>query len=180
MNTKPTVSVIIPVFNGACYIKGAVESVFGQTLRDHEIIVVDDGSTDDTKAVLGPWMADGRIRYIYQENKGLAGARNTGLKAAKGEFLKFLDCDDILYPEILERQVAHLKDKPGNVISATDFDLEFGTKNKRYVWLWLSELQLAQFIEGNPCPVHTILVRRDLIERAGGFDETLLSHEDSD
>ncbi|MBN1870653.1 MAG: glycosyltransferase [Candidatus Omnitrophica bacterium] len=171
---------IIPIFNGVPYIRGAVESVLNQTFKDFEIIVVDDGSTDDTKALLEPWIRDKKIRYVYQDNKGLAGARNTGIKLAKGKYLKFLDCDDLLYPEQLERQVAHLKDKPDNVISTTDFDLEFENKNKRQILLRLKDPQLAQFIEGNPCPAHTILARRDLIERAGGFDESLLSHEDTD
>ena len=179
-NLKPTVSVIIPVFNGAQYIQGAIESVLNQTFKDFEIIVVDDGSTDDTKALLEPWVKEEKIKYIYQQNKGLAGARNTGIRHAGGKFLKFLDCDDLLYPEQLERQVEHLMDKPQSIISATSYELEFESKKKISINLYLKENQLAQFIEGNPCPAHTILVHRSLVEQAGGFDETLLSHEDSD
>lgn len=180
MNSRPIVSVIVPVFNGARYIRGAVESVFAQTFKNLEIIVVDDGSTDETKDLLGPWAREGKIRYIYQHNKGLAGARNTGIRHAKGKYLKFLDCDDLLYPEQLERQVGHLKDKPRTVVSATDYELEFESKNKVSVSLYLKEDQLAQFIGGNPCPVHTVLVDRKIVDEAGGFDEALLSHEDSD
>ena len=179
-NVQPAVSVIVPVFNGARYIRGAVESILAQTFKDFEIIVVDDGSTDNTKAVLEPWINEGKIRYVYQQNKGLAGARNTGIRHAKGKYFKFLDCDDYLYPEQLERQVEHLKDKPQNVISSTDYELEFESKNKKSINLYLRDYQLGQFIEGNPCPVHTILVQRSLVEQAGGFDETLSSHEDSD
>ncbi len=180
MEKTITVSVIIPVFNGAQCIQGAIESVLNQTFKDLEIIVVDDGSTDDTKTILDPLVKEGKIQYIYQPNKGLAGARNTGIRHAKGQYLKFLDCDDILYSQQLELQVKHLQNKPYTVISATDYELEFETKNKISVHLYLRNDLLAQFIEGNPCPVHTILINRNLVEQAGSFDETLLSHEDSD
>ncbi|GEM_PF-1118207 len=180
MNNMPTVSVIIPVFNGARYIRGAVESVLSQTFKDIEIIVVDDGSTDDTKVVLESWVKEGKIQYVFQQNKGLAGARNTGIRHAKGTYLKFLDCDDLLYPEQLERQVQHLKDKPSSVISATSYDLGFESGAKISINLYLKDDQLAQFIEGNQCPVHTVLVRRSILDEIGGFDESLLTHEDSD
>ncbi|MDD5492868.1 MAG: glycosyltransferase family A protein, partial [bacterium] len=181
MNNNPTVSVIIPVFNGAGYIAGAINSVMNQTFTDHELIVVDDGSTDNTKEVLDPWIRSGKLKYIYQENKGLAGARNTGIKNAHGQYLKFLDCDDELYPRQLERQVEHLRDKPEAVISVTDYDLEFPGKFKKRINIGLGQgSQLARFIEANPCPPDTILVRRSLVEKNGGFDESLASHEDTD
>ncbi|MBF0503866.1 MAG: glycosyltransferase [Candidatus Omnitrophica bacterium] len=177
---KPIVSVIIPVFNGAKYIRGAIESLIQQTYKDFEIIVVDDGSVDSTKDVLASWILDGTLQYIYQKNKGLAGARNTGIRNAKGQYLKFLDCDDLLYPEQLERQVEHLKNKSPLVISATGYELEFEDKSKILIQLFLKDNQLAQFIGGNPCPVHSLLTHREIIEKSGGFDETLLSEEDSD
>jgi glycosyltransferase involved in cell wall biosynthesis/GT2 family glycosyltransferase len=174
------VSVIIAVFNGAQYVAGAVESVLAQTFRDFEIIVVDDGSTDNTKAVLEPWISGGKIKYLFQQNRGLAAARNAGVRQAGGKYLKFLDCDDFLYPGQLEAQVKHLEAGPETVISATDYDLEFESKKKINILLTLKEDQLAQFIEGNPCPVHTVLVRRDMVNREHAFDESLRSHEDSD
>lgn len=178
---NPLVSVIIPVYNGTAFIRGAIESVFNQTLQDFEIIVVDDGSTDGTKDILDSWIRQNRIRYIYQQNKGLAGARNTGIRLAKGKFLKFLDCDDWLYPEQLQLQVEHLKNKSDYVISATDYELEFESKRKKVCRLWLgNKSQLARFIHGNPCPIHIILVQRSLVERMGGFDEGLRSFEDTD
>lgn len=180
MNSQPTVSIIIPVFNGAQFIRGAVESTLNQTFKDFEIIVVDDGSTDNTKAVLEPWIRDGRIFYVYQPNKGLAGARNTGIRHAKGKYLKFLDCDDLLYSQQLECQVKDLRNELPLVISATSYELEFENKNKIKIDLSLKSNQLAQFIGGNPCPVHTVLVLRSLVVQLGGFDETLKSHEDSD
>ena len=179
--TIMTVSVIIPVFNGARYIHGAIKSVFDQTFKDFEIIVVDDGSTDDTKAVLEQWINDGKIHYVHQKNKGLAGARNTGIRQAQGQYLKFLDCDDVLYPQQLELQVGHLFNKSELIISVTDFELEFESKVKKKVKIQFgSRSQLGRFIEANPCPVHTILVRRSLVEKMGGFTQELLSQEDTD
>lgn len=181
MNNDPKVSVIIPVYNGGQYIRGAVESVLNQTFKDLEIIVIDDGSTDRTKDVLSPWINEGKIVYFFQQNKGLAGARNTGIKLSKGKFLKFLDRDDLLYPQILEKQVDHLANKPETLISTTDYELEFPSKNKKAVTIWIGKenRQLARFIEGNPCPVHTILIRSDVVRRANGFDEDLRCHEDT-
>jgi glycosyltransferase involved in cell wall biosynthesis len=176
----PLISVIIPVFNGEPYVRGAVESVLDQTSRDFEIIVVDDGSTDGTRNALEPWISDGTIQYIHQPNKGLAGARNTGLRRARGEYLKFLDCDDRLYPEQLERQARHLSGHPPSIVSATNYDLEFDSGKKITVDLKLKDDLLAQFIGANPCPVHSLLIPRALVLDNGGFDETLALHEDSD
>ena len=181
LDSKTIISVIIPVYNGSQYILGAIKSVFDQTFKDFEIIVVDDGSTEDIKAILGSWIKDEKVRYIYQENKGLAGARNTGIRLAQGNFLKFLDCDDVLYPQQLALQFDHLKNKPESVISVSDYDLEFENKIKKSVKLWLGNRnQLGRFIEANPCPVHTILIRRSLVEKMDGFAEELPSQEDTD
>ena len=178
--SSPTVSVIIPVSNGVQHIEGAVDSVLNQTFQDFEILVVDDGSTDATKAAIEPWIKQRKIRYFYQQNKGPAAARNIGIRHAKGQYLKFLDYDDLLYSEQLQRQVEHLKDRPSSVISATGYDLEFDSKKRVVVNLWLGKDQLGQFIGGNPCPIHSILVSRSLVDNAGSFDESLLTHEDSD
>lgn len=180
MNNHPLVSVIIPVFNGAKYIEAAIQSVLGQTFKDYEIIVVDDGSEDNIKNILGPWINNKTIQYVYQNNKGLAGARNTGLAQAKGKYVKFLDCDDLLYPKQLEVQVEHLKDKSPFIISTTNYELQFENTHKISIQVHLKENQLAQLIEGNPCPVHTLLASKEIIEKVGKFDESLRSHEDSD
>jgi glycosyltransferase involved in cell wall biosynthesis len=90
------VSVIIPTYNQARFVASAVESALAQTYPDVEIIVVDDGSTDDPRAALAPYRA--RIHYIRQENKGLSGARNTGFLASHGDYVLFLDSDDLIHP----------------------------------------------------------------------------------
>ena len=104
-DTRMKVSVIIPTFNCAQLIAEAIDSVLAQTCADVEIIIVDDGSTDNTKEVISPYLKDKRIQYTFQQNKGLAAARNTGIHLATGEFLKFLDSDDFLYPQQIEMQI---------------------------------------------------------------------------
>jgi len=98
----PKVSVIIPSYNCSALVPAAIESVLAQSMRDCEIIVVNDGSTDDTEQVLRPYAEDGRIRYIQQENRGLPGARNAGAQAADCKYLAFLDADDTIVPEALQ------------------------------------------------------------------------------
>jgi glycosyltransferase involved in cell wall biosynthesis/GT2 family glycosyltransferase len=177
---QPTVSVIIPTFNGAQYIVEAIQSVLNQTFQNFEIIVIDDGSTDITASLLESWANQGLISYTQQSHQGPAAARNQGIVQSRGKFLKFLDHDDYLYPEQLERQVQHLLQRSRFVISATDYELEFESKNRVPIELSLYTDQLAQFIKGNPCPIHSLLVPRKLIEDAGGFDENLQSHVDSE
>jgi len=104
--TTPSVSVIIPVYNGEKYLAEALESVFAQTFTDYEIIVIDDGSTDQTPVVLAHYAG---IRILAQENKGTAAARNLGVATAKGTYIGFLDADDLWLPEKLELQVAALQ-----------------------------------------------------------------------
>lgn len=99
----PQVSVIIPTFNRANYVTAAIDSVLVQTYTDYEIIVVDDGSTDNTREVLRPYMD--KIHYIYQSNKGVSAARNTGIRAAQGNWVAFLDSDDRWHVEKLSIQM---------------------------------------------------------------------------
>lgn len=106
----PAVSVVIPSFNCADYISAAINSVLHQTMQDFELIIVDDGSVDATKEVVEPYLADPRISYIHQVNKGLPGARNTGALASKGTHLAFLDADDSLAPNTLATLTEVLSD----------------------------------------------------------------------
>ena len=109
MAKAPLVSVIIPTYNYAHFIAEAIESVLAQTCRDFEIIVVDDGSTDETSEVVSQFSG---VRYIRQTNQGIAAARNTGLRNSQGNSLVFLDADDRLLPNALEAGVNSLKEHP--------------------------------------------------------------------
>ena len=97
----PFISIIIPTFNRAIIIESTIKSVLNQNFKDWELIIVDDGSTDNTKQVIGTF-EDPRIKYIYQENAERGAARNNGVKQSKGDYVFFLDSDDIIYPNHLE------------------------------------------------------------------------------
>lgn len=109
LNEKPTVSVILPTYNRAHLVGRAIQSVLDQTYQDFEIIVVDDGSRDNTEEIINGF-TDTRIRYVkHQKNKGGSAARNTGIKLAKGKYIAFQDSDDEWLPEKLEKQMKAFK-----------------------------------------------------------------------
>lgn len=177
----PTVSVIIPTYNCAKYIAQAIESVLAQTYSDYEIIVVDDGSTDDTAAVLRPYRD--RINYIWQENKKLPAARNAGIAASSGAYLAFLDSDDQFLPDKLTVQTRCLDERPdvGLVASGYQYVDEAGhllAEDKP--WLGRPAITLESILFGGLAPVHAVLLRRDWFEQVGGFDEQFAYCEDMD
>ena len=115
------VSIIVPVYNGSVFIPDALESVRSQTHQEWECIVIDDGSTDDTAAVVNEYIAgDDRFLYAYQPNGGLSAARNTGLERARGEYIQFLDADDVLMPAKLAEQLEMISREAASV-SYTDY-----------------------------------------------------------
>jgi glycosyltransferase involved in cell wall biosynthesis len=115
-SVQPLVSVVIPAFNAARFLTGSIPSVLAQTWNDFELIVVNDGSTDSTADCVRTF-ADPRIRLVTQANRGLAGARNAGIRAARGTYIAFLDADDLWHPEKLARHVQHLQSRPGVGVS---------------------------------------------------------------
>lgn len=177
----PKVSVVIPTHNRAGYLKEAIDSVLNQTHKDVEIIVVDDGSKDNTKQVLAPYINDRAIQYIYQERRGASAARNAGLKKASGQFIKFLDSDDYLFAQQLEKQLKEIADQK-DLLSLSDYLLlkADGQKVVMGVFLVPQERQLSSFIEANRGVIHAFLTPKHLIDRVGGFDEDLNSCEDLD
>jgi glycosyltransferase involved in cell wall biosynthesis len=114
MPNHPLVSVIIPTYNRALYIPHALDSVLAQTYKDLEIIIVDDGSTDDTRQVVRPYLSDSRIQYVYQQNQKVSRARNNGIKHSRGRYIALLDSDDVWIDEKkLEKQIGFLESHPG-------------------------------------------------------------------
>jgi glycosyltransferase involved in cell wall biosynthesis len=118
------ISVIMPTYNRAGYIGHAIESVLAQTYRDLELIIIDDGSTDDTAGSVAPYLRDGRVRILRQENGGAAAARNHGLAERRGKVVAFIDSDDIWEPAKLEIQAAVLDALPNIGLVCTDFSAE--------------------------------------------------------
>jgi glycosyltransferase involved in cell wall biosynthesis len=107
---SPLISCIVPVFNGERYLRQALDSIFAQTYRPLEVVVVDDGSTDATAVVVASF--GDRLRYLRQDNQGPPVARNLGIRAAKGEYVAFLDADDLWHPEKLQRQIKRFEARP--------------------------------------------------------------------
>lgn len=176
----PAVSIVIPAYNQGHYLGVAVRSVLSQTFPDYEAIIVDDGSTDNTPEVAGAF-TDPRIRYVRQENRGLSGARNTGIRHAAGELVSFLDSDDLFLPEKLALLVEALRAQPdlGMVAGQALIIDEHGRPTGRAFTTPLPA-DSAQLLIWNPLHVGSVLARRAWLDRAGPFDETLRSYEDWD
>jgi glycosyltransferase involved in cell wall biosynthesis len=179
----PTVSVIIPTYQSAKYVSGAIESVLAQTYRDFELIVVDDGSTDETSAVLQPYRDS--INVIQQNNQGLSTARNTGIRHAQGQFLAFLDSDDLWFPQKLEKQMALFtsNDHIGLVFS----DVEYFEGSHTYKRTCFSvnppfhDAVTRPLFENNFVPMPTAMIRLKALEdQLIWFDPRLTSCEDYD
>lgn len=173
--TPSLVSCIIPVLNGERYLREALESIRAQTYRPLEIIVADDGSTDGTAAIVAGF--GDQVHYLWQANSGPAAARNLGLRAAHGEFVGFLDADDLWHPEKLTRQMSRFQARP-------DLDLCI-----TYVQnFWIPELieEAARYRNhrrSQPMPGYftgSLLVRSALFNTVGRFNATLWHADDTE
>lgn len=177
---KPKISAIIPTYNRAQFVKEAVESVLAQSFTDIELIIIDDGSDDKTGEALSDYKE--AIRYIHQENKGVSAARNLGIKLAEGEYIAFLDSDDLWHPRKLAIQN------------------DFLDKNKSYSLCYTEEIWIRNGLRVNPCLKHgkysgnifekclplciispsSAMIRTCIVRSEGGFDEQLPACEDYD
>lgn len=177
----PKVSVIIPAYNNARYVGQAVESVFAQTYKDYEIIVVDDGSTDHTADSLKPYMD--RIRYVYQANQERSIARNRGVAESRGEYLAFLDSDDAFLPNKLAIQVAELDRHPQIGLVASGYEvIDQAGHLWRQVKPWerSNAITLGNLLLRGFTIINAILLRRVWFVQAGGFDRRYHLAEDQD
>ncbi len=178
---SPKVSVIIPTYNHGRFIGEALESVLAQRYQDFEVIVVDDGSTDGTRALVAAYAP--RIRYHFQPHAGAASARNTGLRMSSAPYVAFLDSDDTWAPEKLALQVVYLDAHPqfGAVFTSylvTDEEGKpLGVEPRRFPYTQSPFENLLIWPYGS---MHVAVVRRACLERVGGFDETLAIAEDWD
>jgi glycosyltransferase involved in cell wall biosynthesis len=165
----PTVTCIIPVYNGERFVADAIRCVLEQTVPPSEIIVVDDGSTDSTASIVQSFGA--RIRYIRQDNQGPAEARNTGIRAANGDMIAFLDADDLWHTDKQERQLERLLMKPElDVIFAGVQNVAFDEHSDFNPEHWPTPTF-------SPC---TMLARRAAFDRIGLFDRELRRGEDTE
>ena len=174
--TRTLVSVVIPTFNYGHFVGDAVESALGQTYPDLEVIVVDDGSTDDTQRVLKRFAS--RIRYVYQNNRGLSAARNTGVRLAKGDWVALLDSDDVWHSHKTEVQLAAgqsiadvglIGSLPASVLPPA---LDAAPS--------IRKLSVKDFLLSIRMGPSGALIRRKCFDAVGLFDESLTSIEDRD
>ena len=189
MLTRPLVSIIIPTYNRASLLCRAIDNILEQTWKHIELIIVDDGSTDDTLQRLRSY--GDRIRVVTQPNRGPAVARNRGLAIARGEIVAFQDSDDLWKPTKLERQV-QLMERLGPTVPCclSNMDLGFirGRKQTSFsyagiqlrdqegLWTNVAEVLATRFVFFNQAAA----IRKSILEKLGGFDETLIYLEDYD
>ena len=181
MTASAPVSVVIPVYNGARFVRDAIESVFAQTMPALELIVVDDGSTDETPEILGAY--GDRIRVLRKPNGGVASARNAGTALARGEFVAFLDADDVWLPEKLARQMPLFSDPEVALVYSGVRVVNERLRPVRDVIPAAPERALINALcaEPPPAPITmTGIVRRSVLNDIGGFDERLSTAADAD
>jgi glycosyltransferase involved in cell wall biosynthesis len=166
-----TISVVIPAYNSARYIRETLESVLAQTYPPLEIIVVDDGSTDETSAIVQSFAS--RVRLLQQEHQGVSEARNFGIQQAKGDYIAFIDSDDLWLPEKLALQAACIIEKQvvwvscfADYLNDSDGRILYNYRRKLYEGDVLEKLFLKTFIR-SPTP----LVKRTVFEEVGYFNE---------
>lgn len=179
----PTFSVLIPAYNAGAYIESALASALAQSYEDFEVLVVDDGSTDDTAERVGA-CSDPRVVYLHQENQGPAAARNLGIGAARGEFVAFLDADDLWHPQKLEKHLALMGGNSRMGMSFSWFEVLYdgpqpvctspwfaSPKQERFDW--------SDFLERNwTGHSSSVVVRTRCLRSLGGFDPSFYTGED--
>ncbi|MDQ6786005.1 MAG: glycosyltransferase [Acidobacteriota bacterium] len=173
--SKYKVSIVIPTFNYARFISQAIDSVLQQTFENVEIVVVDDGSTDETRETLAGYGA--RIKAVFQQNKGVSAARNTGVKNSTGDLIAFLDADDVWLSTKLEKQVRCFSENDGEVgfvhCGIQEFDAQGNVLDEfcgevAEGWVANELLLLQPVVVG---PGSTTILKREIFDQIGGFDE---------
>jgi len=172
------ISVIIPTYNRAEFISKAIESVLEQSYKADEIIIIDDGSNDNTKEIVKNYP----VKYIYQENKGVSSARNKGIKKAKNEWVCFLDSDDIWEIQKLEKQVFFHKQNPHILFSHTDEKWLFNGKEIRQkpYQQKQNKLTFLDHTQNTFIGCSTVFIHKKIFDTLGMFDESLTACEDYD
>jgi GT2 family glycosyltransferase len=180
---KAAVSIVVPCYNSAATLCDTLESVINQVYADWEVIVVDDGSRDDSLRVILTYVSkDKRIRHVTQANQGLGAARNAGLRLATGEFVIFLDADDVLLPEMIERTLARAKhsDAP-DLVHCGWICTDATMRNVSWTVPGCAASDyFAKLAHGNLFPCHAVLLRRSVLEESGEFDTGLRHCHDWD
>jgi glycosyltransferase involved in cell wall biosynthesis len=177
---NPTVTVIIPAYNAEKYMSQTLKTVLSQTYTDFELLVIDDGSSDRTAEIVAD-CADPRVRLITQVNQGVSAARNTGIANATGEFVAFLDADDLWVSHKLETHIRHLRTNPklGMSFSRVEYLTPDGQPTGAISNLRLHNIKIQHlYYENLACTPSNVVVRRVVLAKTGGFDGGLSGFED--
>lgn len=189
LQTYPIVSVVVPCYNGERFIDQAIESILNQSYQAFQVIVVDDGSTDSSKKVVKKFLSDPRVRLVeHPENRGIAAARNTGIRETASPYIAFLDQDDLWRPDKLEKQVAVLESDIAGEIGLVFSDQKIVVEDKRFrnyrsgkIPKCINEASREKVIRNlylNCFITMTVLVRRRCFDEVGLLDEQILSGAD--
>lgn len=181
ITTSPKISVVIPTYNCAGYITQAIESVLNQTNCNYELLIIDDGSTDNTRQILQPYSKV--LRYVYQNNQGVCATRNHGIKIAQGEYVAFLDADDFFLPGKLAAQLAVFEAQPDLGIVHSGWrrvDSQGQTLMDVQPWENIAQLNLESWLQWKPVLPSAMMFRRQWLEKVGGFDPQYTVAEDVD
>lgn len=179
------VSVILPIYNGARFVREAIDSVLAQSYRAYEVVIVNDGSLDESEAVIRPYYLNRpNFKYVAQSNQGVAAARNAGIALAEGELLTLLDQDDLWLPEKLAMQVRYMDEHPevGLLHTLVGF-VDAQSRAMDRVAGWVSECSgwcTEKLLQGNPIAPLTAMFRRSCVAAVGGFDSACESADDWD
>ena len=191
---KPLVSVIVPTYNYGRFIGETLECLRAQTYQNWECVIVDDGSTDDTAEQVALFMKrDERFKFLRQENARQAAAKNNGLRNSAGDYIQFLDADDLIEPQKFEKQVEYLEAHPGvDIIYGSMRYFRSGNPDERLFWVWgenkpwMPEISgsgkeiLIGLVRQNIMVINSPLIRRSVVDVVGVFDERLPPAEDWD
>jgi glycosyltransferase involved in cell wall biosynthesis len=178
------ISVIITTYNGATrgFLQEAIESVLSQTYKDFELIIVDDGSTDDTEIFCEKYLSDNRVKYVKQINRGVSGARNTGLREASGNYICFLDDDDVWLPEKLAKQIDFFKNSSDSELGVVHTWVTYIDENGKKLGLSSVEttgsIYRDLFQENVINALSSVMVKREVFEKVGLFREHMIHVED--
>ena len=185
MNDFPLVSVIIPCYNSSAFLEAALNSVCGQSYANIEIIIVNDGSTDNTEEIIKS-ISDNRIKYFFQQNKGQCAASNLGIQKSTGDYIKFFDADDLMNPDHLEEQLKRLEGSTKSIASCAWGRFYDGNPaSTKFIpeTVW-KDLPPLNWIKAALTQKHDMmgawlwLIPRELLEKAGGWDERLSLNND--
>jgi glycosyltransferase involved in cell wall biosynthesis len=181
----PFFSIIIPVFNKEIFVAKTLKSVLNQTYTDYEIIIINDGSTDTSEAIIQEFK-DYKINYFFKKNEGVAIARNFGIDKAKGDYICFLDADDYWFPAFLETMSQYIQKLPKQKVFACAIEVE--TKNKTFASQYSierkSEFEIVDFFDASQkeCVLwsSSVAIHKSVLEHVGSFDPNIKKCEDTE